>query len=256
MMESIDIVIPFYESAHTIDELLSRMQDTIDSNSLNATLILIDDGSTDNSWERMTHWLQNSKLNITAIKLYRNYGQHPATVAGLQNSTSELIVIMDCDLQDRPEDIPNLINRIRETASDLVVTRSVNNRNIISRFPSYVFHLWTKSPKNVTTFRVARRSLVDSLLRYPEASKLSGPLMIEISAKTVYMEIDRQPRLNGSRYSLLSRFNIAISYFLSRTSSVATVFFVTGIIVSIFSLAYMSFIFFQSIQHRVGISNM
>ena len=248
--EQIDIVIPVFQAGATIRQLLERIESVVDRNELKVSIILVDDGSKDNSWEIIRNWLSTSRLNTTAVKLYKNYGQHPATMAGLKYSTGEFVVIMDCDLQDQPEAIPLLICAIKEHDSDLVIVRSKEKRNITTKLTSQIFHSLMSIPKDVTTFRIARKELIQSLLKYPEAYKLSGPILTEISRKTDYIEYQRAGKTIGTRYSFSARLGIGMKYILSRSTSIIILFFILGSIVSFLALIYMSTIFYQVLANE------
>jgi glycosyltransferase involved in cell wall biosynthesis len=248
--EQIDIVIPVFQAGSIIRQLLERIEIVVDRNQLNVFIILVDDGSKDNSWEIISNWLSTTRSNATAIKLYKNYGQHPATMAGLKYSTGEFVVIMDCDLQDQPEAIPFLVSALKENDSDLVIVRSKYKRNIIIKLTSQVFHVFSSVPKDITTFRIVRRELIQSLLKYPEAHKISGPILTEISRKTDYIEYQRADSTNGTRYNFSARLGIAMKYILSRSTSIITLFFTLGSIVSFLALIYMSTIFYQVLANK------
>ena len=250
MKEQIDIVIPVYEASATIWKLLNRIETVADENHLNLHLILVDDGSTDDSWKIIRTFMSDSNINTTAIKLFKNYGQHPATMAGLKHSTGDFVVIMDCDLQDQPEAIPLLVNTLKDNGSDLVVIRSKEKRNLFVKISSKIFHILASAPTDITTFRIARRELIQSLLNYPEAHKLSGPVLLEISRKTDFVEFQRANRTDGSRYSFRARLGIGMKYVFSRTNSIVTFFFLLGTVVSILALIYMSTIFYQVIADQ------
>lgn len=247
MITTVDIVIPVFEAASCIKELLERLEKTIKLSSLNATIILVEDGSKDESWEIIESYMQSTDVKIIAVKMESNYGQHPATIAGLQLATGDFVVIMDCDLQDSPETIPKLLNKIIQTKSHLVVVRSTHKRKLLASITAKMFNFWAGTPKNVTTFRIASRKLIDSLLRYPEALKLTGPMMLEISPKTEYLDVTRASSSYGSRYTFLTRVKISINFVLTRSQSISTLFFIIGVIVSFTSIIYMLSIFYEVI---------
>ena len=113
-----------------------------------------------------------------------------------------------------------------------------------------MFHVFSSVPKDITTFRIVRKELIQSLLKYPEAYKLSGPILMEISRKTDYIEYQRSDRTNGSRYSFSARVGIGMNYILSRSNSIITLFFTLGSIVSILALIYMFTIFYQVLANK------
>ena len=250
MNDQIDIVIPVYESSSTIQILLERIQKVVHESNLKASIILVDDGSKDNSWELIRKWMLESSLKSTAIRLYKNYGQHPATMVGLKYTSGDFVVIMDCDLQDQPEAIPFLLSKIKENDSDLVVVRSKERRSLIVNVTSRIFHTFNSAPANITTFRMARKSLIDLLLKFPEAYKLSGPVLLEISRKTDFIDYQRSERVNGSRYTFSARLGIGMKFIVSRSTSIVTTFFMVALGVALLSLIYMSTIFYQVIANQ------
>lgn len=243
--EHIDIVIPVYEATATIRELLERIESVVHEFQLNARVILVDDGSRDDSWAIIRNWMSTSNLKTTAIKLYKNYGQHPATMAGLKYATGDFVIIMDCDLQDQPEAIPLLVRELKARDCDLVVVRSHVRRSLLVNTTSRIFHSLTGAPKDVTTFRIARKELIASLLKMPEANKLSSPVLLEISRKTEFIEYQRENPRYGSRYTFSARFRIGMNFILSRSAPITTVFFILGIAVSCIATIYMVSILYQ-----------
>ncbi len=250
MNDQIDIVIPVYESSSTIQILLERIEKVVLEANLKASIILVEDGSKDNSWELIRKWMLESSLKSTAIRLYKNYGQHPATMVGLKYTSGDFVVIMDCDLQDQPEAIPFLLSKIKENDSDLVVVRSKEKRSLIVNITSRIFHTFNSAPSNITTFRMARKSLIELLLKFPEAYKLSGPVLLEISRKTDFMDYQRSERVNGSRYTFSARLGIGMKFIVSRSTSIVTTFFMVALGVALLSLIYMSTIFYQVIANQ------
>ena len=106
----VSVVIPCFQAESTILELGSRLTNTLAEITPNFDIILVDDGSLDATWD-LIMLLAQTNPQVSGIKLSRNFGQHNAITAGLKNSTGDWIVVMDCDLQDRPEEIKNLYQK-------------------------------------------------------------------------------------------------------------------------------------------------
>ena len=100
----LSVVIPVYNDEEVLEELYKRLKPVIDSLTNNYEIIFVDDGSKDKSFEKLLDLYQKDE-NIKIIKLSKNFGQHNSIAAGLENSSGDLVVLMDSDLQDRPEDL-------------------------------------------------------------------------------------------------------------------------------------------------------
>ena len=115
----ISVVVPLYNEVGSLDELTEWIQKVMKENALSHEIIFIDDGSTDGSWEKINH-LCKKNPNIKAIRLRKNHGKSAALHLGFKETTGEVVITMDVDLQDSPEEIPELHRMIMEKAYDFV----------------------------------------------------------------------------------------------------------------------------------------
>jgi len=115
----ISIVIPLFNEAESLPELYAWIDKAMKANSFSYELIFVDDGSTDNSWEIITH-LSQSHPEIKGIRFRKNYGKSPALQYGFQKAAGDIIITMDADLQDSPDEIPELCRMITEDKLDMV----------------------------------------------------------------------------------------------------------------------------------------
>lgn len=116
---NISLVIPLFNEEESLPELVSWINDVMDRNGFSYEAILIDDGSTDKSWKVIEGLAQNNK-NLKGIKLRRNYGKSAALQKGFEAASGDVVITMDADLQDSPEEIPELYRMIKEDDYDLV----------------------------------------------------------------------------------------------------------------------------------------
>ena len=117
-MKSLSIVIPVFNSQATIEEVVVRTVQVMNSEKLSYEVILIDDASSDDSWEKIEALARENK-NIIGLQLLKNSGQHSANLCGFRHSKNEIIITIDDDLQNPPEEIPKLVKLINE-GKDLV----------------------------------------------------------------------------------------------------------------------------------------
>src|ERR1035437_2072986 len=139
------VVVPVYNSAATLDELCTRIEATFIKLEASFEIILVNDHSTDNSWETIREIKKKFGQKMIAIHLQKNFGQHKALLCGFKYVKGEYVVTIDDDLQFFPEDIELLINKAREITADLVYGYYEGERqhSIIrrwgSRFVAFIF---------------------------------------------------------------------------------------------------------------------
>jgi len=131
-MYKLSIVIPLLNEAESLPELHSWIYDVVTKNNLSYELILIDDGSTDASWNIIEELALKDK-NIKAIKFQKNYGKSAAFQKGFELATGQVVITMDADLQDSPEEIPELYRMIVEDNFDLVSGWKKNRQDPLSK---------------------------------------------------------------------------------------------------------------------------
>ncbi|MBP7508566.1 MAG: glycosyltransferase family 2 protein [Prolixibacteraceae bacterium] len=141
----ISIVIPLFNEEESLPELCSWIKQVADSKGYSYEIILVDDGSRDNSWNVVKKLSEENK-NIRGISFQRNYGKAAALHVGFQAARGEIVVTMDADLQDNPEEIPEMIRMIREDGYDLVSGwKKVRHDPVLSKnLPSKLYNYTTK----------------------------------------------------------------------------------------------------------------
>jgi glycosyltransferase involved in cell wall biosynthesis len=113
MNSSISVVVPVYNSEETLTELVRRLHATLDPLGRDYELVLVNDGSADASWDRIVE-LASGDDRLRGLNLMRNYGQHNALLAGIRSARNEIVVTLDDDLQNPPEEMPKLLAKLDE----------------------------------------------------------------------------------------------------------------------------------------------
>jgi polyisoprenyl-phosphate glycosyltransferase len=170
MFTSISVVIPVYNSSNSLDELYNKLSSTVQKLTNNYEIILVDDGSTDDSYLKMQE-LHRKDCRIKIIKLNGNFGQQNAIMCGFHHAKGEYILNLDDDLQHPPEEIERLLNKLQE-GYDVVygiplVKQHSLYRNIGSKMTNLLFDfLLSKPPKvKISSFRAMRKSLVQKIIK-------------------------------------------------------------------------------------------
>jgi glycosyltransferase involved in cell wall biosynthesis len=146
----LSVIIPVYDEMESLPELMQWIEQVINKNDLGpAEVIFVDDGSTDDSWKVITD-LKKSYPRINAIRFRRNYGKSAALQKGFEAANGDIVITMDSDLQDSPEEIPELMRMIREENFDLVSGWKKNRKDPISkRWPSKIFNAVTRRASGI-----------------------------------------------------------------------------------------------------------
>jgi dolichol-phosphate mannosyltransferase/undecaprenyl-phosphate 4-deoxy-4-formamido-L-arabinose transferase len=204
------VVVPVYQSAATLPELCTRLRDVLEPLGGGYEIVLVDDGSRDGTWATMNA-LHDGDPRINIVRLQRNFGQHAAVLCGLRYAQGQLVVTLDDDLQNPPEEIPRLIAAFRDDEGcDGVIGVPREKRHplfrrlgsaMLNRITTRVFG---KDPDlRMSSFRLLRRSLVDRILdlRMPEPA--ISPMLLLTANRLKNVEVHHDARRVGrSGYSL------------------------------------------------------
>jgi len=224
-MDSIQfsVVIPLYNEEDNILELYRRLTITMESlckdEGISENLyeiIMVNDGSRDTTWDLIKE-LHQKDNRIKGINFSRNFGQHPAIIAGLSYAKGNVIILMDGDLQDPPEEIPRLFKKFKEGFDIVYALRKKRDdplyRKIFSRIFMEIFkkithlNIYTR----VGVFRIISRKCLENFLMLGERSKLGLAMMSWMGFSEAFVEIDRKARAAGkSKYSLFKLYKLAL----------------------------------------------
>ncbi|MBQ6977522.1 MAG: glycosyltransferase family 2 protein [Paludibacteraceae bacterium] len=208
--QSISVVVPIYNDQEVIAELHRRLRPVLEAITDRYELILVDDGSRDHSWEEMLQ-VRQANEHVRAVRLNRNFGQQSAIAAGLSLTSNDLIVLMDSDLQDRPEDIPTLIDALLADPQAMMAIAQWEERKD-SRAKLAVSRLFQRVSNTITEihtvprlgiFRVMKKSVVEELRNFPEKTATTVSLLYYIGSRYVAVPLKRDARFAGkSGYNL------------------------------------------------------
>ena len=200
---SISVVIPVHNASATIDEIARRVAATLREHGRTFELVLVNDGSRDDSWLKVVA-LSAAIPEVVAIDLRRNYGQHNALLCGIRAASHALIVTMDDDLQQPPEEIPMLLRAFEETGADVIYGTPARERhgyfrNVASRLAKQVMRsaLGAEAATIVSTFRLFRRDLRDAFQAYHAPQVSIDVLLTWATSRIDAVPVRREPRAAG-----------------------------------------------------------
>ena len=170
----ISIIVPIYNEEESLEELCRLISEVVKENRFTCEIILLDDGSSDSSWIKIRQ-LSKEVLAVKGLKFRRNYGKAAALQAGFDAAQGEVVITMDADLQDSPDEIPHLYKMIKEQGYDLVSGWKKKRYDpIIKTISSKIFNLATRKMSNIPLhdfncgLKAYRSNVVKSIELYGE----------------------------------------------------------------------------------------
>ncbi len=197
------LVIPIFNEEKLIDELVKRTVSAIESFSSEFEVIFVDDGSTDQSLNRILYW-QQKHIQIKVLSLSKNFGHQAAYTAGLEYAKGNLVAMMDGDLQDPPELLGEMYKLIKEQDFDIVSGKKIGRKGNKGRIMyAVLFHLFFKrigeiqNMENSGNYSMMKRDAVDALLSMKEKVRYLPGLRTFIGFSQGYVEFVRDDRFKG-----------------------------------------------------------
>lgn len=245
MEERISIVIPVYGCKLCLNELCFRIKATVKSISDDFEIILVNDASPDDCWSTILE-IAARDTHVKGVNLSRNFGQHYAITAGLGYSSGDWIVVMDCDLQDKPEEIQRLHTRAKE-GFDVVFGRRINRQDnffkkLFSRLFYKVFDLLTENntDNTISNFGIYSKQVIQNYLKFSENARIF-PLLIKWQGfKIGSIDVEHLKRSSDkSSYSISKLLNLAFNVLISQSNKPLRFSIKVGFTMAFFSFIYL-----------------
>ena len=238
----LSIVSPVYRGEKMVSELVRRIVENVETITPDYEVILVNDASPDNSWlEIEKECAKNTK--VKGINLSRNFGQHYAITAGLNYAKGEWVVVMDCDLQDRPEEIPNLYKKAQEGYEVVLAQRLEREDSWLKRMSSKCFYTFfsylteTKQDSSVANFGIYKKCVVDAILSMGDKMRYFPAQVQWIGFNRAYLPIQHDARAEGkSSYNFKRLFKLALDTIIAFSDKPMRLIVKIGFIITIVSL--------------------
>jgi glycosyltransferase involved in cell wall biosynthesis len=219
------IVVPVYNSAKTLQELCTRIETTFKNMGAGFEIVLVNDCSTDSSWETIKQLKQTYGKGLTGIQLRKNFGQHKALLCGFQFARGEYVVTIDDDLQFFPEDIELLTKRIHETKADLVYGTYMDERkhSPVRRWGSgavgYIFEKFGNTVGQGSSFKIIHHSVIDKVKDYNHSFTFIDEILSWHTTKIEWQQVRHAARREGnSGYSLTKLVFLSLNLIFAYTT--------------------------------------
>jgi dolichol-phosphate mannosyltransferase len=244
----LSVVSPVYGCVQALSELCARLQAVLSSLTPNYEIILINDGSPDDSWS-IIQQLAAVDGRVKGINLSRNFGQHYAITAGLDFAHGDWVVVMDCDLQDRPEEIPKLYEKAR-SGYDIVVGRRAERKDHWAKkrlsklfYRVFAYFSGTKVDNRISNFGIYAQKVIGSIRRLKEQNRSFGLFAIWVGFRRAEIDVDHAARSHGrSSYTLRKMAKLALDSIIAHSDKLLRLTVKLGLTVSVFSIFYAAWI--------------
>ena len=259
-MPHLSVVVPLYNESSLIGELVSRVKNSLESVTGDFEIILVDDGSLDKTWELIEIEAEKEK-RIKGIKFSRNFGHHYAITAGLHNSSGEWVIVMDGDLQDRPEVIPDLYNKAVSGFDIVFVSRQKRPEKNYYLVAQKIFYWGLKRLSGIdfdssqANFSIINKKVVESYKRFPENARFYGSTIKWLGFSSGNIFADHGTRHSGKpSYTLKKRINLASDIIFSFSDRPLKFSVYFGILVSFQAILGAVWILFRSLRWGYEVS--
>lgn len=253
----LSIVIPVYNSSTTLQQLVARLIHVLDSLQRDYQIILVDDGSTDNSWEALCRLHEQHPDQLVIMQLMRNFGQHNALMCGFRSSIGRYIVTIDDDLQNPPEEIPTLVQELERNDLDVVygtseIKKHSRWRNLGTATIRFFYRAIFRMPVTTTSFRIINRKALESIFPYRLNYTYIDGLLAWSTQRIGTVQVEHQPRVKGdSGYSIGKLLVLALNLFTNFSLLPLQLVSVTGMLTALLGLATGLYYFIQFLTSNI-----
>lgn len=252
-MAHISVVIPVYKAENCLHTLYNRLKASLETISQDFEIVLIEDCGGDCSWEIISE-LAITDSRVKGIQFSRNFGQHYGITAGLDYCNGDWVVVMDCDLQDRPEEIPRLYNKAKEGYDVVLARRGKRQDRLMKRLTSWLFYKvfnylsGLQYDREVGNFRIISRRVVGNYRLMREQLRFFGGIIDWMGFPTTNIEVKHEARFEGnSTYTFRKLWKLASETIIAYSDKPLRISIHLGFMISVLAFLYGSFILLKAL---------
>ncbi len=259
-MPHISVVTPVYKAEGCLDELYRRLVAALSGITQDFEIVMVEDCGGDRSWE-IIQALARKDARVKGIQFSRNFGQHYGITAGLDHCDGDWVVVMDCDLQDRPEEIPRLYAKAKEGYEVVIAHRGKRNDPLRKRVASWVFYRlfsWLADidyDGQAGNFRIVSRKAVESLRQMREQLRFFGGLITWMGFPTAAIDVQHDERYAGpSTYTLAKLWKLAFETIVAYSDKPLRLSVRFGFVLAFLAFCYGLYIVIHALLYGSAIS--
>ncbi len=240
----ISVVIPVYGCPEAIPELYRRLIQSLRRITTYFEIIMVNDACPKNSWDIIKD-LSSEDKRLKGINLSKNFGQHYAIAAGLDFAKGDWIVVMDCDLQDQPEEIIKLYEKTHEGYDIVVGKRTERKDSFVRKFLSkkfaslYAYFTGLKYDNRICSFGIYSKTVIRNINKFRELNRNFGLFAIWVGFKRAELNVNHAKREYGkSSYSVIKQKSLAFDSIIAYSNKLLLITVKLGFIISFLSFMY------------------
>jgi len=253
----ISVVSPVYNAEAILPDLVDQIRKTVKPLNKDFEILLVEDGSPDKSWEQIEQ-LCLQFPEIKGIRLSRNFGQHHAISAGLTLAKGEWVVVMDCDLQDQPSEIPKLLSKAREGYDVVLARRVLRQDGFFKKLSSGIFYFllsWLTGMKHdptIANFGIYSRKVIDAINSMPESIRYFPTMVRWVGFQTTSISVEHAKRKKGkTSYNFKRLLNLALDICLAYSDKPLRLVVGTGFIISFLGFIFAVITIMQALRGEI-----
>jgi len=251
----VSVVIPVYNEEANIPELLGRLCSVASKLGKPTEIILVDDGSADRSVELLRAYTTDA-AEIVVVELTRNFGQHAAVMAGFSKARGQVVVVLDADLQNPPEEIPRLIEQF-EAGYDVVGTiRRDRDDPFLRRFASKIVNRLVQrgTGQQISDYgcmlRAYSADVVAAMVACPEKRTFIPALAMSLGRRATEIEVEHAARAQGeSKYNLWALLKLNLDLMMGFTSIPLRMVSALGVVMALMGLGFSIYLLVRRFLH-------
>jgi dolichol-phosphate mannosyltransferase len=251
----ISVVIPVYKAEKILDELYTRLRNALETVSPAFEIVLVEDCGGDRSWDVIER-LAAADPRVIGLQFSRNFGQHYGITAGLDQCNGDWVVVMDCDLQDAPEEIPRLYAKALEGYHVVLALRGKRQDPMLKRATSWLYYRLFSYLADLDidgdsgNFRIMSRQVVKNFVRMREQLRFFGGHVQWMGFPTTGIEVRHAQRAEGkSTYTFAKLWRLAMDTILAYSDKPLRMAATLGLTMAAVAMGFGAFILLRSMVH-------
>lgn len=253
------VVSPVYRAVESVPKLVQELRRVLGDAGISYEIILVEDGSPDESWSEIRKACA-AFPEVIGVKLSRNFGQHYAISAGLSRVRGKLVVVMDCDLQDKPSEIPKLLAKAGEGYDVVLARRALRMDGWFKRMSSRVFYgvlgwlTGVKQDPAIANFGVYSDKVITAINSMPETIRYFPTMVRWVGFRVATVDVEHAGRDAGeTSYGLRKLLNLALDICLAYSDKPLRIVVGTGFVISLIGFCFATFTAVLALQGKIAV---